>query len=369
VSLKEWNKNQTFFVEAYKKENEKYLLIAQSNDFHPNIMEEKTKVKRDLSIIIPVYNAELYLSRCIDSILFSSYKNYEILLIDDGSTDTSRIIMNWYQEHYKDYIKCIYKENEGVSKTRNEGIKEATGEYLAFVDNDDLIHPFMYENLMKTAKENNSDIVIGKTLIRKDIKEHSICLNLKENVQYTYEKMMLEKNNHTINNIFFVAVWNKIIKTNIVKEHPFSDSNYYEDTSFTRTIYSYIDNFYFNKDAYYVWDKRFQKTVGTATNNYFNKKNSDPLFYQKKYRDSIFYCIEYGNQNKISLLLYDSIKEVIEYLKKINKLESNNVIKSLYDEKILEASKTYNLLDNPYIKNNNEILQYIKNLIETRKDF
>lgn len=369
VTLKEWNQDQIFYVEAYKKENDEYKLVAQSNEFHPNIIEENKKIKTDLSIIIPVYNAELFLSRCLDSILFSTNKNYEILLIDDGSTDTSRIIMNWYHEQYKDYIRCIYKENEGVSKTRNEGIKEATGEYIAFVDNDDLVHPFMYENLLKTAKEYNSDIVIGKALIRKDIEEHTICLNLKENACYSYEKMILEKSNHTINNIFFVAVWNKIIRASIVKEHPFSDSNFYEDTNFTRTIYSYIDTFYFNKDAYYIWDKRFQKTVGTASNNYLNKKYPDPLFYQKKYRDATFFCIENGNKNKIQLLLYDSIKEVIEYLKKINRLNNENRIKYIYDEKILELSKKYNLLENPYIKNNNEILQYIKNLIETKKDF
>ena len=368
VTIKNYNKDSIYQVEAYNNTNNKYILKAISDDFSPTITESCTNQPKSISIVIPVYNSELFLSRCIDSILLSSIKDFEIILIDDGSKDDSKIIMEWYERNYNTHIKCIYKENEGVSKTRNRGIKEATKEYIAFVDDDDLVHPYMYENLLTTAINNNSSIVIGKTLIRNDINNTSICLNLNNNVVYDYNTMLKEKNNSSINNIFFVAVWNKIIKTSLVKPHPFPEDNYYEDTAFTRMIYSYIDEFSFNKDAYYIWDKRIQKTIGTATNTYFNDKKEDPLFYQKKYRDAIFYCIEKGNKEKIKELIYDSIKEAYDYLKSLNRLDTKNEIRSLYNEEINNLYEKYNLLQNPYIAKDIEIYQYIMHLI-IEKDF
>ena len=110
-----------------------------------------------ITIIIPVYNVEQYLNRCVDSIINQTYNNLEIILVDDGSTDNSGKICDEYALKDK-RIKVIHKENAGVSLARNAGIDVAKGEYIGFIDSDDYIEPDMYEYLYNLMIENNSDI-------------------------------------------------------------------------------------------------------------------------------------------------------------------------------------------------------------------
>ncbi len=100
-----------------------------------------------ISVIVPVYNVEQYLSRCVDSILAQTYQNLEIILVDDGTKDNSDKICDDYAAR-DSRIKVIHKENGGLSSARNAGIDAATGEYLAFVDSDDWIEPDMYEKML-----------------------------------------------------------------------------------------------------------------------------------------------------------------------------------------------------------------------------
>lgn len=114
-----------------------------------------------ISIIIPVYNTEKYLGACIDSLLAQTYANLEIILVDDGSKDSSPQICDKYAE--KDArIKVIHKENAGVSEARNSGLAAATGEFIGFVDSDDIIAPSMYELLFSSLAESSSDISVCK---------------------------------------------------------------------------------------------------------------------------------------------------------------------------------------------------------------
>lgn len=110
-----------------------------------------------ISIIIPVYNIEKYLSRCIDSILAQEYKNLEIIAVDDGSKDTSGKILDEYAVR-DGRIKVIHKENGGVSTARLAGVKAATGDYIGFVDGDDYIEPDMFKRLVGNAIKFNADI-------------------------------------------------------------------------------------------------------------------------------------------------------------------------------------------------------------------
>ena len=113
----------------------------------------------EISVIIPVYNGQSYISRCVESILRQTYEDYEILLIDDGSTDSSPIICDKYStENSK--IRVVHKENGGLSDARNMGIKESQGKYITFVDNDDWIEPQMLEKLYDAAKVHAADIVM-----------------------------------------------------------------------------------------------------------------------------------------------------------------------------------------------------------------
>lgn len=113
-----------------------------------------------LSIIIPVYNAEKYLHNCMDSILAQTFEDFEVILVNDGSTDSSGALCDKYAQ--KDSrIKVIHQENQGQAVARNHALDIVTGEYIGFVDSDDYIHPRMYEVLIQNAQECNAQISIG----------------------------------------------------------------------------------------------------------------------------------------------------------------------------------------------------------------
>ncbi|MEG0087047.1 MAG: glycosyltransferase, partial [Niameybacter sp.] len=148
-------------------------------------MDKKVeRTQPTLSIIVPVYNVEKYLPKCIESILAQSFTDFEVILIDDGATDKSGEICEEYAN--KDTrIKIIHKENGGLSSARNAGIELSNGNYIGFVDSDDFIHPQMYEILLREARSSNSDVVICRykcwnegeeqgQIIQQDINQYEI---------------------------------------------------------------------------------------------------------------------------------------------------------------------------------------------------
>ena len=123
-----------------------------------------------ISVIIPVYNSSTYLRKCLDSVVNQTLKDIEIIVINDGSTDDSKNIIEEYTVKYKNII-FIDQENKGIGKTRNIGIKKATGEYITFVDSDDYIKENMLEEYYKYAKKHNFDLVIGSYIKKINNKE------------------------------------------------------------------------------------------------------------------------------------------------------------------------------------------------------
>ena len=112
-----------------------------------------------LSVVIPVYNIEGYLGKCLDSILAQTFPDYEVIVVNDGSTDRTPQVCDEYAA--KDArIRIIHKENEGVSVARNTGIEVASGEYFLFFDGDDFMEPYTMEELYKVAKEQQVDTVV-----------------------------------------------------------------------------------------------------------------------------------------------------------------------------------------------------------------
>jgi glycosyltransferase involved in cell wall biosynthesis len=133
----------------------------------------------EISIIVPVYDVEKYLKKCVDSILNQTFKDFELILVDDGSPDNSGAICDQYAE--KDSrVRVIHKENGGLSDARNAGIEVARGKYLGFVDSDDFVNEDMYKQLYTSIIENNADLSIcgifdlyeGKTPIKKTEKNY-----------------------------------------------------------------------------------------------------------------------------------------------------------------------------------------------------
>ena len=126
----------------------------------------------EISIIIPVYNVEKYIERCVNSLLNQTFQNIEIILINDSSTDSSLEICNKLAE--KDSrIKVIHKENEGAGMARNAALKIATGKYIGFVDSDDFVAPDMFKELYEKAEKYNSDLISENTV--KLYGKRSIC--------------------------------------------------------------------------------------------------------------------------------------------------------------------------------------------------
>lgn len=122
-------------------------------------MRDNVEMKTKVSIIVPVYNVEKYISKCLDSLINQTYKNIEIVLVDDGSQDKSRKFIKEYQK--KDSrIKAVFKENEGVSTARNIGIDNSLGELICFVDSDDYVMSDYVEHLVKLLSKDDADIAL-----------------------------------------------------------------------------------------------------------------------------------------------------------------------------------------------------------------
>lgn len=114
-----------------------------------------------ISIIIPIYNSEKFLNKCIDSVLVQSEKDFELLLIDDGSTDKSGSVCDEYAKK-DNRIRVIHKTNAGTASARNDALDIAKGDYIAFCDNDDYISPYFYETLLNALKETGADVVVSE---------------------------------------------------------------------------------------------------------------------------------------------------------------------------------------------------------------
>lgn len=136
-------------------------------------MQQNTEL---ISVIIPVYNAELYLRRCIDSVLQQTYKNLEIILVDDGSTDRSGEICDSYCKENKN-IRVIHKENGGTASARNSGLESARGDFIGFVDSDDCVAEDMYQSLLKYMHADIDVTCCGRVCISPRKRYKSYCLN------------------------------------------------------------------------------------------------------------------------------------------------------------------------------------------------
>lgn len=183
-----------------------------------------------LSIIVPVYNVEKYLPKCLESLIKQTLKDIEIICVNDGSMDNSLAILKKFAS--KDSrIRIIDNQHQGVAKTRNTGIEQSTGEYIGFVDSDDYIDIDFFEKLYNSATKSNSDIAIASIL------KHKNFFNI-YNAKYTKEETAItiqdkiklcEDKKH-----FFFYAWNKIYHSGFIKENniKFSEGQIYEDVMF-----------------------------------------------------------------------------------------------------------------------------------------
>ena len=165
-----------------------------------------------VSIIVPVYDVEEYLVECIESILAQTWKHFEIILVDDGSTDSSGKMCDEYAEKYN-CIFVIHKKNGGLSSARNAGIDVARGNYLAFIDSDDVVHPDYLRELVKIVEKENADLVacdfcVGTSCQWGETSEVKYDIRRDEDV--------LERMND--NDVVVTVAWNKLYHAKFFKE-------------------------------------------------------------------------------------------------------------------------------------------------------
>lgn len=270
-------------------------------------------MKNKVTMVIPVYNSEKFIVRCLDSVLNQTYKDVDILVINDGSKDDSQKIIDEYAKKYKN-IKAIKQENKGVAITRNEAIKMTDTEYIMFMDNDDYLDKDYIETLLKSAEDGKYDIVVcgyrrpnenGKIL-------REVKLNDDELAKYNV-----------------LSPWSKIYRTNFLKENnlEFLNNDIGEDV-------------YLNFQAYAISNKI--KTIEYVGYNwFFNTKSVSSTKQRNAKKINTFklfdMCYNTMNEKKLieknySLIEYTFLTIVIWYLSYCTKELSYKQISEEYDK-------------------------------------
>ena len=268
-----------------------------------------------VSVIVPIYNVEKYLEKCINSLLEQTLEDIQIILVNDGSKDSSGEIAKKYQADNPNKTIYVEKENGGLSDARNYGLKYATGDYVAFLDSDDYIEKNAYKEMYEKAINENADYVECDF-----IWEFPDKLKIDKQYPYNNKKEMLS--------FVRVVAWNKLIKRKMITENnlEFPKGLRYEDVEFTYKLIPFINKFV------YV-DKPFIHYV---------QRNGSIANVQNERTAEIFTILDdvvkfYKEKN-----IYEEYKEELEYnyaryllcssLKRMCKIDDKNVRKKLLSE-------------------------------------
>lgn len=223
-----------------------------------------------ISIIVPVYNVEAYMNQCIESIVGQTYKNIEIILVDDGSTDNCPTLCDDWKVK-DDRIKVIHKENGGLSDARNVGIQIAQGEYIGFVDSDDVIEKSMYESLLEVISKYEADIVQCQTIKYSELR--SLEFISSEN-----DRIMVLDSHDAVELLIkgkgvICAVYSMLIKSNLAKSVLFEVGKINEDVLWTYRIMVNAKKVVLTSKTLYGY---FQRS-GSIMNSEYTEKRFDAL--------------------------------------------------------------------------------------------
>lgn len=201
-----------------------------------------------ISVIVPVYNVETYLPRCLDSLLIQTFSDFEIICINDGSLDNCDKILKDYAKKDK-RIKLIDQENQGLSGARNTGLNNARGEYIVFLDSDDYLPSFALEVFIKIALESKADVIVSDKMIN---------LSKNESVQIPLEIKWQIHNNPLADILnspkIFSSVCNKMYRADILQKKRFIQGIYFEDWPFITTFFGIIKNYASTPTPLYYYD-------------------------------------------------------------------------------------------------------------------
>lgn len=298
-----------------------------------------------VSVIIPVYNAEKYLKKCLNSIFNQSYKKIEVICINDGSSDGSLDILDEYIKIYEEKMIVKTIENSGQANARNIGINIAKGEFVMFVDSDDYIDKFMIENLVRKQSENNADMVVCNIdrIFEGDFKNNIKKFNYDTSLNLC-ELTTIDEHPEII--CFLTAApYAKLIKRSFINDNniSFIKGYIYEDLVFTQNILSHSPSIEICKESYYKYMVRQNTTMTSKKSNVVDMFYAyDTLFdYYKnnkletKFKEELdFLCYyhvligtSYRMWNSKQYSLFSSIMQCRRFIKKYNCKKHNKYLK------------------------------------------
>ena len=290
-------------------------------------------MKEDLiSIIVPVYKVEKYLCKCLNSIIYQTYKNIEVILVDDGSPDNSGNICDNYAK--KDSrIKVIHKENGGLAEARNAGLKIATGQYIGFVDSDDYIEEDMFETMYNLSKMYDAEISI---VSYKEWKNGIILNDMNSGELDIYNKTEAIKE-LLIDSKIQSYMWNKLFKRHLFENTEFPSSKNFEDIATTLKLFEKSKTVIRLEVAKYNYIRRDDSIIGNRSvktyNDYLDVILDKYLYLFNKYPE----IEEYNAYNFIinmiwvyTIIVYYNINELYSKYDEYFKLFKKLVIKYNY---------------------------------------
>ncbi len=302
-----------------------------------------------VSVIVPVYNVEKYLEKCLESLVNQTLEDIEIIVVNDGTKDNSQKIIDKYTKKYPKKVKGYIKENGGLSSARNYGIKQARGEYIAFVDSDDYVEIDMFEKMYNKAINNEYDVVVCDTI---EVDEN--------NGNKVYKKSNLNYSNKEIKNYLISPpmACTRLYKKFIFDELSFEEGIFYEDLNLTPSIVLKTNKIGFIEEGLYYY---LQRSGSIMKQKQFNNKLLD-----------IFKVLQ-KNYN----LLNNKYPKEIEYLYITHLLRTasmrflNYSDSKIYLQKINNEIKTKfpNWKNNKYYKKSSSKLKLICNLAYYKQYF
>ena len=303
----------------------------------------------EVSVIVPVYNVEKYLEKCLNSLVNQTLENIEIIIVNDGTKDNSEEIIKKFIEKYPKKIVYLKKENGGLSDARNYGIPYAKGEYIAFLDSDDYVEKDIYKVMYELAKKENSDMVVCDFLweypnkVREDIGQ-----------VYKGKKEMLEK--------VRVVAWNKLIRKSILEKTQiqFPKGLRYEDVEFTYKLIPHLNKVSFLKKPYIHYIQRensISNVQNERTKEIFTVLDDVIAYYKEnnfydEYKDELEYIYaRYLLCSSLLRMVKIQDKETRKNMLKITWENLNTKFPNWKKNKILKRNKT---LKDRYMKSVNK---------------
>jgi len=300
-----------------------------------------------VSIIVPVYNVEKYIEKCLTTLVNQTLQEIEIIVVNDGSTDNSKVIINEFINKFPNKIKYLEKENGGLSDARNFGIPYATGEYIAFLDSDDYVELNMYEEMYNKAKEEKCDYVECDFIWEYPNK-------IKNDIGIEYRG----KNEMILN--ARVVAWNKLIKRSILEKNHFQFTKgvRYEDVDFFYKLVPHLNKVSFVRKPFVHYIQR-----DTSIANTQNEKTRDIFVVLEN-------TIKYYKENS----LFEEYKNELEYtytrlllcssLLRIIKIKDKKVKKDLLEKTWKVLNETFpKWKKNIYLQKNKSLKNlYIKSV-------